>query len=247
MTQLIQLFGVFLIFCIVSVNACELEKQVTIAFRSFKYAEALLELTDPTLRHSHSDIPVLLLGSFKEISEAASISILDSIREAKAAKDGRSIDVGLILSRQWIKRQGSHPDWAQIIHNIRKEFKRVAGFSLRAMLIEGKTAPVELVHAIEAANLAVLRRSEMQKLKFTSVRHKKNRRKLIKKLKKYIKKSSFLEIKFKTHPQAKHLKVIKKAFKKARRELVDISTCLLASPLRPEIPVKSVPRFACNY
>jgi hypothetical protein len=252
MTQFPALMAVLLLF-LACAQASEMERQVTIAFGSFKYAEALLELTNASLRHSHSDIPVLLLGSFKEISEAAAVSVLDSIKEAKEAGDGgRSLDVGLILSKRWLKGQEVHADWAQIIHDIRKEFKKLAGFSLRAIMIEGRRVPVGLVHAIEGAKLAVLKSADMKKLNFKSVSKKRARSKLLKKVKKAIKKkrtsSQLLQINFKTHPTAHHLRIIKKAFKSSGRQLVDISTCLLVHPQRPELSFKPEQRrLASNY
>ncbi len=232
MRQLKQLYyGALLLFFAACIWACEQDGQVMIAFRSFKYAEALLELTDPGKRRSHSEVPVLLLGTFKEIEDAASESILETIKETKEGKDDRSVDVGLVLTKRWIKKQERHPDWALIVRNIRKEFKKLAGFSLRAVIIEeGGKVPIELAHAIESANLALLKSSETKTIKFQSVRRKSGQRKLMKKLKKAIKKHSIIEIKFKSHPQSAHFKVIRKAFKKAKRELVDVSACFLVRP-----------------
>lgn len=253
MSQLLELLCIVLVVAFASILAaagCQVEKHATVVIKGFKYAEALLELTDPAIRHSHSDIPLLFMGTIEEINEAASSSILEGIRDAKHSDEDRSIDVGLVLERKWIRSQGRNPDWPKIIHSIRKEFKQLTGFSLRAIqIIDGK-GPIELVHAVESTRLALLVPSKMEAaVKLRSVRRKSKRRKLVKKIARTARKASIIEFTFRRHPQSAHLKAIKRAIRKLDRELVDVSTCLQARPSRNEIVVAAPSRssIVANY
>ena len=235
------------------VQKCSDSHHLTLIMRGFDYAEAILDLTDPDKHDTCPQIPLLFVGSFAEIGEA-SRTILPSIFDAKQADDGRSIGIGLLMDKKWIKKHDKYDDWPEIIANIRKEFKKLTRMSLRVILYEGEHVPVALKHAIEDADLFGIHRDDIKNLsryfkKHDHVNKKKHKRRLIKSLKKHFSaenRSIFL-VNFSRHPKIDHLKAVKRAVKTAKKELVDLSTCIRSREPRIPISRPSRPQINTSY